>query len=336
MKLELHREYPELDDSDTLDKLKGLAIAGVHTIEGLKRRSQHAKAIGVAKATFRIADDLPPELRHGVFRDGRREYQAVVRFSNSPGVFEKDRDPGVRGMAIKLLDVEGKRAASDDPDRSQDFIFISHPVFPFPNPKGYYEVLWRLRSFLGFPRALLYMLLRMPQSLKIAIAAGALKLRNPAEIDYWSTAPYWLGSADGVDGKAVKYKALSRQPAPPGTVLPGKHAPYDFLADALQQMLAGGAASFDFQLQVQTDPVAMPVEDFCVEWSEKTSPPITAATVTLHPFESDDARRGFEADVEGMFFTPWHALAEHRPMGGLNRVRKPIYEASFQTRTQGA
>lgn len=334
MKLELHREYPELDDRETFDKLKALAISGVQRIEGRKRRSQHAKAIGVARATFRIADDLPAELRHGVFREPGREYQAVVRFSNSPGVFQPDGAPGVRGMAIKLLDVEGKRAASDDPDRSQDFVLISHRVFPFSSPESYLAVLKRLRKFLGFPRAVLYMLLFERRTLGIALTAGALVLRNPTEIDYWSTAPYWLGPADGTGGKAVKYKARSRQPAPPGVGLPPKNPPDDFLADALQRTLAGGAASFDFQVQPQTDPVAMPVEDFAVEWSEKVSPPIAAATVTLHPFESDDARRAFEAEVEGMFFTPWHALAEHRPMGGLNRVRKFAYEASFQTRTQ--
>jgi hypothetical protein len=24
-------------------------------------------------------------------------------------------------------------------------------------------------------------------------------------------------------------------------------------------------------------------------------------------------------------FNPWHALAEHRPMGGINRLRKAVY-----------
>ncbi|MEK1942330.1 MAG: hypothetical protein AAAB16_18325, partial [Pseudomonas sp.] len=26
-------------------------------------------------------------------------------------------------------------------------------------------------------------------------------------------------------------------------------------------------------------------------------------------------------------FNPWHALPEHRPLGGINRLRKAVYEA---------
>jgi hypothetical protein len=29
-----------------------------------------------------------------------------------------------------------------------------------------------------------------------------------------------------------------------------------------------------------------------------------------------------------MSFSPWHGLAAHRPLGSINRVRKPAYEMS--------
>ena len=30
--------------------------------------------------------------------------------------------------------------------------------------------------------------------------------------------------------------------------------------------------------------------------------------------------------AEHLSFTPWHSLPEHRPIGGVNRIRKTVYE----------
>jgi hypothetical protein len=38
------------------------------------------------------------------------------------------------------------------------------------------------------------------------------------------------------------------------------------------------------------------------------------------PFGNSDALG------ENLSFTPWHALPEHRPLGGINRARKVIYD----------
>jgi hypothetical protein len=35
-----------------------------------------------------------------------------------------------------------------------------------------------------------------------------------------------------------------------------------------------------------------------------------------------------------MAFSPWRGLAAHRPLGALNRVRKPAYAASARYRAQ--
>ena len=32
--------------------------------------------------------------------------------------------------------------------------------------------------------------------------------------------------------------------------------------------------------------------------------------------------------IDEMVFSPWNALAEHRPMGGINRLRQAVYLAS--------
>src|SRR5215210_1957741 len=114
MNPELNREYPELDDPKIFEQMVGLTVGQMKEVEGNLRRGQHAKATGCVTAAFRIADDVPPELRHGIFSQPGRVFSAIVRFSNSQGTFEKDSTGTARGLAIKLLDVGGPRSVPGD------------------------------------------------------------------------------------------------------------------------------------------------------------------------------------------------------------------------------
>jgi hypothetical protein len=92
-------------------------------------------------------------------------------------------------------------------------------------------------------------------------------------------------------------------------------------------------AVFDFRVQPQTDPVAMPVENVSIEWKELDSVPIPVATLTI-PVQHVDSSEGeaLNKQCDEMAFSPWNALAEHRPMGGINRMRKAVYLASKEAR----
>ena len=35
---------------------------------------------------------------------------------------------------------------------------------------------------------------------------------------------------------------------------------------------------------------------------------------------------------ENLSFTPWHTIPEHRPLGGINRVRKTVYDTISHVR----
>ncbi len=76
-------------------------------------------------------------------------------------------------------------------------------------------------------------------------------------------------------------------------------------------------------VQFQTDAEAMPVEDATVEWDEAASPFRKVATVRI-PAQSFDSPAQMEF-CENLAFNPWRSLAEHRPLGGLNRARKDLY-----------
>jgi hypothetical protein len=108
--------------------------------------------------------------------------------------------------------------------------------------------------------------------------------------------------------------------------------PANYLTEAVKNHLGAREAVFDFAVQLQTDPVAMPVEDASVEWDENKSRPVTVATIRI-PRQTVDPDGEFAAQCERMSFNPWHALAEHRPMGGMNRLRRVVYAASVGKRT---
>jgi hypothetical protein len=103
----------------------------------------------------------------------------------------------------------------------------------------------------------------------------------------------------------------------------------DYLHQALVRHLKTREAVFEFRVQPQTDPVAMPVEDVSVVWDETVSRPIPVATLTIGVQDVDSPEgQALAKECEIMAFSPWNALAEHRPMGGINRLRQAVYLAS--------
>ena len=334
-KLELGREYPELDDPHVFERMVSLTVGQMEPIHGRLRRGQHAKATGCVTAEFRVADNVPASLRHGVFAGSGRTYRALVRLSNSQGTFEKDGDGTARGLAIKLLDVPGLRAVPGDRDDTQDFLLIDHPVFPFPNPDSYLAAISRKSlPLIGDLVAAAHLALLEPQELKVLKAVRSKRVANPLEIGYWSGAPFWLGSASGETGQAVKYSAASCQANRTTPPARPERLPADYFTAAMAASLRTEEAVFDFRVQVQTNAETMPIEDVSVEWSERDSPPVTVATLHIGP-QPVDSSSDVTTECESRSFDPWHALAEHRPIGGMNRLRRVVYEASVAKRGVG-
>ena len=86
-------------------------------------------------------------------------------------------------------------------------------------------------------------------------------------------------------------------------------------------------ASFDFLIQFQTDAEKMPIEDPTIEWK---SPFHKVATIEIPPQKFDSPQQ--MVFCENLSYSPWHSLADHQPLGGINRARKQIYAATSQLR----
>ncbi|MCI5121363.1 MAG: catalase [Candidatus Electrothrix sp. AUS4] len=304
---------------------------------GCPLRVQHAKAAACLTASFAIASDIPADLRHGVFSRPGTVFEALVRFSTAQGTIEPDTDPTARGIAIKLLDVEGSRTLDKDSEQSQDFLCVDHPVFPFPNPKEYRDVIKKKNvPLIGDLLVFAHLLIFAPDQLKIVQTIRKKFVANPLNITYWSGSPYWLGNAAGTSGQAVKYSVVpSALPAPGTAPADPKKLPDDYLREAIAQQLAQGEVIFDFKVQRQGAPKKMPIEDTSVLWDEKASVPVAVATLRINR-QTVSPESELEKRCEAMSFNPWHALKEHRPLGGINRLRKAVYEAGFTERTRRA
>ncbi|MEX1026754.1 MAG: catalase family protein [Candidatus Paceibacterota bacterium] len=332
MNPELNREYVQSGEDEIFDKMVELTIGQMNTSsDGHRLRVQHAKATGCVTAKFQVGADIPADLRHGVFREPGQTFDAIARFSNSQGTIEPDGEGTVRGLAIKLLDVSGARAIQDDHDRTQDFLLVDHPVFLFPNPRAYLDIMSRKSvPLIGKLFAAVHLAIFERDELSILKAMKSKRVASPLEITYWSGSPFWLGDAKRLVGHAVKYSAVPRETRSAPPVDPDK-VPSDYLSKAISEHLADREAFFDFKVQTQSHPIRMPVEDVSMEWDEDVSKPITLGSLRIG-IQKVDPSGDLEKQCESMSFNPWHALAEHRPMGGINRLRKAVYQASFNHR----
>ena len=136
--------------------------------------------------------------------------------------------------------------------------------------------------------------------------------------------PYQLGV--GADRQAVKYSARSCSSAI--DPMP-KHPSANFLRDKLRNTLQQGDACMQFLVQPRTSN-SLSVEDSMTEWKEKQAPFYQVATIRIPQQDFDSAEQN--AFCENLSFTPWHALAEHKPLGGTNRLRKVIYDRISRVR----
>ena len=279
---------------------------------GAAHRDAHPKAHGCVQAVLKVLDDLAPSLRVGLFAKAR-SYPAWVRYSNGNGTPQKDSLGDGRGMAVKVLGVEGSASTT------QDFLTVDGPAFfvrnaldyvafnTSQNPQGFFLPGWnpfRLRL----------------HELITALSITVRRVANPLSTQYFSMTPYLYGD------RACKF---SWQPVGPASAFQERTTD-NFLHDNLVKALTSTDAVFELCVQFQIDPKAQPVEDPTVVWTEAAAPFVPVARLTIFQQVFDTPER--IAFGEALSFTPWHGLTAHRPLGGINRMRRAVYETISRLR----
>jgi hypothetical protein len=151
-------------------------------------------------------------------------------------------------------------------------------------------------------------------------------IANPLFSQYWSMTPYRLGLRAGPK-TAIKFTAKPRLAKKPtfidkwSTIL----APGFSLKSELAKVLAEREMTFNFFLQRFHSHEDTPIENSMQEWPEDVAVPESVATITIP--RQDVVFDEPDRFCENLSFNPWHCLAEHKPLGAVNRVRKQIYLA---------
>ncbi|WP_083398571.1 catalase family protein [Nitrosomonas communis] len=290
----------------------------------LALRHVHTKAHGCVLADFQVNKTLRDEHQHGIFQPSAR-YKAWIRFSNGgsdPTAEDKEGDG--RGMAIKLMGVPGVKLLTDE-NYTQDFMMINHPVFFINDPQKYLSLIQARSSSSLLTRLSAPLSLGIEGSI-IAAKISGKKIGNPLYSRYWSMVPYQLGS--GVNRRAMKYSA--KPCIQMDNTLPSAR-PQDpnYLRTAMQQHLSTHDACFEFLIQTRDTSTptgaALSVEMSTSEWEESVAPFFKIATITIPKQDFDKpAQHKF---CENLSYTPWHSVSEHRPLGGVNRIRKVVYSS---------
>jgi catalase len=319
---ESYTQGEEQEAADVANDLIGLIQAEYRDQGKRTMRDAHPRGIGCAAARFTVNSDLPQKYRTGVFATPGQSYDAIVRFSSSLGPVG-DQKPDARGLAIKLFDVPGTKLLEDQPQATtHDFLMINFPIFPAPNTHAFAGLI-KIRKD---PKSIVSYLLESPIGHALVLKnALSLTSGNPnngkslAAMEFFSQTPYLL-SGPAVNSP-VKYSVRPCQTVA-SRPLNGSDTE---LRDDLQERLDQGSLCYKFALQFFVPNQGMDVEDASREWKQDKAPFVDFATIEIPPqtFRTDKRL----AYCDALSFQPWHAIAQHQPLGNINRARKSIYEA---------
>ena len=342
LRFEPHFEEPEKDEAQTTSDMNGIfhKIQGkVFEDTGHAYRGVHAKSHGILRGELHVAPNLPAVLAQGVFAKCR-SYPVVMRLSTVPGDILDDAVSTPRGVALKIIGVEGARLPSSENDVTQDFVLVNGPAFGTATAKAFAKNLKLVAATTD----------RAPELKKVlsAVFRGAEKVSealghqsptllslgghpetHPLGDTYYSQAPVLYGDY------IVKVALVPVSPQ----LIALKNAPVDLkgkpngLRDALLKYFEAQGADWELRVQFCTDLKAMPIEDASKVWPEELSPYVTVGRVRVDPQTAWSQERSAAVD-DSMSFSPWHGLAAHRPLGSVMRVRKVVYETAAKFRAE--
>jgi hypothetical protein len=336
-------ERPDADEAETTRAL----IATMRYINertwadgGHAIRSVHAKTHGILQGYLDVDADLPDDLAQGLFAKPGR-YPVVMRFSTIPGDILDDSVSTPRGLAIKVIGVEGERLEGSEGDVTQDFLLINGPAFGAPDPKKFLSVVRLLaRTTDRAQRFKKILSTVMRQVQKAVVAATGHPNTTVANLGgqpethilgetYYSQAPLRFGdfiAKISVAPTSAELQALVQAPLNVNGIPNG-------LREAVLDFFGKNGGAWEVRAQLCTDLEQMPIENAAAVWSEEVSPFRRIARISVEPQLAWSEARSSAVD-DGMSFAPWHGLAAHRPLGGIMRVRKAVYEEAKKFRAE--
>ncbi len=318
---------------ETMTKIQEITFKdGGHAL-----RSVHAKSYGLLNAKLIVPAGLPAHLAQGLFANPGT-YPVVMRFSAVPGDLLDDAISTPRGLSIKIFGVDGERLPGSEGASTQDFVMVNGPVFGAPTPKKFLGIVKLLAGTTdkapGLKKALSAALQQIEKVVEATghksatlVQLGGHPETNVLGETYWSQAPLRYGAYMAkvhVAPVSAGLKALTDAKV-------DLHEKPNGLRKAVVDHFATQGGEWELRAQLNVDLEAMPIEDASVEWPEDRSPYVAVARIVAEPQSAWTHERSVAVD-DGLSFSPWHGLAAHRPLGGVMRSRKRVYEEAVRFR----
>ncbi len=335
-------EHLEENESETILKL----VETLHSIShvtstdyGHAVRSVHAKCHGILRGKIIVNESLSPEFKQGLFKEPKT-YPVVIRFSTSPGDILADSVSTPRGMAIKILNVEGERIDLSNSDSTQDFLLVNGPAFIKPDAKSFLSSLILLAKTTDKAEGLKKVLSSALQGTEKIIetfggesptikSMGGHPETNILGETFFSQVPILYGE---YMAKVAIEPATEELIALKNSELSLNDNP-DGIREAVSDFFNKNSARWDLKIQLCRNLKTMPIEDASVIWPEEESPYITVAYIEVDPQISwdDDTYPLIE---DKLAFSPWNCIKDHRPLGSIMRARQLTYQHSNTYRKQ--
>lgn len=308
--------------------------------EGHAHRAVHAKGQGLLRGHLMVLEEIPHELRQGLF-ESAQEYDAVARFSSPPAEQLSDEVSTPRAIALKILNVKGLRAEGGGEQGSQDFLMVNNsPAFATPGPEGFlrkFRLLAMTTERMPKTKALLSKLLQATEVLLEKVGSGSPSVReaggqpqvHPLGETYYSQVPFRYGeyiAKFSLVPVSSSLTSLSGQGVPENGDDTQRHA----ISNAIEQLTV--PAEWELRVQLCRDFRTMPIEDASVVWPEDASPYQPVARLRVSAQQTWDSSTSPSME-DAMAFSPWNALAAHQPLGALNRARRVVMKASREFRS---
>lgn len=287
-------------------------------------RATHVKSQGFVKGTLTVPEGLPPHLKQGLFAVPG-VYPVAARYANEPVFLQDDKEPGPRGMAMRVFNIKGERIPGiygNENLSSQDFFWNNAPMIELTDIDTCLDIMSLREKYFDDPAALSRHL-KLRTDLIKQHAPGMLPNTNIMSHSFYSQSAFRFGDF---------YGHMSLQPlhdTPAAKV--SSSDPHNVLKDWMADHFKTQSARYAFKIQLGTSPKYHPTEDASVVWDEATAPYHTIGTLEFPSQDSfNEDRRVFWEDR--MTLHPWRGLEAHKPLGSINRLRKVVYEASKEKR----
>ena len=300
-------------------------------------RSVHAKSHGILEGTLAIDAGLPPELAQGLFAKPGR-HKVFMRLSTNAGDILPDTITLPRGLALKVVDVDGERLP-DAEGRTQDFIMVNGKVFQAKDADAFLKSLKLLAKTTDRIEGVKVAASAVLRGVNTALQAvgvqsstngalGGAPNVDPLGETYFSLTPFRYGDYIAKFSVAPVAPALT---ALTGTIIHADRDHPDAIRETVRQEMLGIAGEWEFRVQLCRDLDKQPIEDPTVEWKQDEAPFQRVGTIRVAAQDSWDPER-VEAVNEKMRFSIWTGLAAHQPLGNINRARRSTYRHSADFR----